>query len=217
MGGGGELAYLLGSREMKASWYTACVNTTIPTDRRIMDVAQRLMQVRGYNAFSYADIADDVGVRKATIHHHFPSKGELARSVVVRYRAATRAMLAAIDRETADPRRKLERYAALYGAMLRDGPRLCLCALLAAELPTLPDAVRAEVGAFYADHEAWLGRVLQDGAAAGTLRVDGPVETAAQLALAGIEGAMLVARAHGDPERFDAIARRLLDALVVPV
>ncbi len=181
-----------------------------------MDVAQRLMQVRGYNAFSYADISDEVGVRKATIHHHFPSKGELARSVVARYRADTRAMLVEIDRETADPRRKLERYMALYRAMLRDGPRLCLCALLSAELPTLPDPVRVEVRAFYADHEAWLGRVLEDGAAAGTLRVDGPIETEAQVALAGIEGAMLVARAHGDPTRFDAITRKFLDALVVP-
>jgi len=192
------------------------VNTTIPTDRRIMDVAQRLMQMRGYNAFSYADISDEVGVRKATIHHHFPSKGELARRVVARYRADTRAMLAEIDREAVDPRRKLERYVALYGAMLRDGPRLCLCALLAAEAPTLPDPVRVEVRAFYADHEAWLGRVLEDGAAAGTLRVDGPIETEAQVALAEIEGAMLVARAHGDPTRFDAITRRFIDALVVP-
>jgi TetR/AcrR family transcriptional repressor of nem operon len=193
-----------------------CVNTTIPTDRRIMDVAQRLMQVRGYNAFSYADISDEVGVRKASIHHHFPSKGELARRVVARYRTDTRAMLATIDQETGDARRKLERYVALYRAMLRDGPRLCLCALLSAELPTLPAAVRAEVGAFYDDHEAWLSRVMENGVAAGTLRIDGPIETAAQLTLAGIEGAMLSARAHGDPTRFAAITRKLLDALVVP-
>lgn len=192
------------------------MNTTIPTDRRIMDVAQRLMQVRGYNAFSYADISDEVGVRKASIHHHFPSKGELARRVVARYRTDTRAMLATIDQETGDARRKLERYVALYEAMLRDGPRLCLCALLSAELPTLPDAVRAEVRAFYDDHEAWLDRVMEDGATVGTLRVDGPIETAAQLTLAGIEGAMLVARAHGDPTRFAAITHKLLAALVVP-
>jgi len=179
-------------------------------------VAQRLMQVRGYNAFSYADISDEVGVRKASIHHHFPSKGELARRVVARYRTDTRAMLATIDQETGDARRKLERYVALYEAMLRDGPRLCLCALLSAELPTLPDAVRVEVGAFYDDHEAWLGCVMEDGVAAGTLRVDGPIETAAQLTLAGIEGAMLVARAHGDPTRFAAITHKLLAALVVP-
>jgi len=196
--------------------YTGTMDTTIPTERRIMDTAQRLMQERGYNAFSYADIAGEVGVRKASIHHHFPSKGELARRVVARYRADTLALLVAIDRETGGPRHKLERYVALYREMAHEGPRICLCALLAAETPTLPEGARAEVRGFYADHEAWLARVLQDGVSAGALRVVDPVTTAAGLVLAGVEGAMLSARAHSDPARFDAIARRLLDAVAGP-
>jgi len=189
------------------------MSNAIPTDRRIMDAAQRLMQVRGYNAFSYADIAEEVGVRTATIHYHFPSKGVLARDVVARYRADTRAKLAAIDREVADAPRKLERYVALYGAIVREGPRICLCALLAAELPTLPTGVDAEVRGYYTDHEAWLSRVLEDGVAAGALRIaDAPTMTA-QILLSGIDGAMLVARAHDEPARFDAIAYRLLAAI----
>ena len=175
-----------------------------------MDAAQYLMQVRGYNAFSYADVAAEVGVRKATIHHHFPTKGDLARAVVARYRADTRAALAAIDRTTGDPRCKLERYVALYAAMLRDGPRICLCGLLAAETPTLPDPVRAEVRGYFREHEAWLSRVLTDGVAAGALRVAGHVDVTAQLLLASIEGAMLAARAHGDIARFDLVAAQLL-------
>ncbi len=189
------------------------MSNAIPTDHRIMDAAERLMQVRGYNAFSYADIAEEVGVRTATIHYHFPSKGLLARDVVARYRADTRARLAAIDRETSGPRRKLERYVALYGAIMRQGPRICLCALLAAELPTLPAGVDAEVRGYYADHEAWLSRVLEDGVAAGALRIaDAPTITA-QILLSGIDGAMLVARAHGDAGQFDVIASRLLHAI----
>ncbi len=189
------------------------MSNAIPTDRRIMDAAQRLMQVRGYNAFSYADIAEEVGVRTATIHYHFPSKGALGRDVVARYRADTRAELAAIDREGAGARRKLERYIDLYGAMVREGSRICLCALLAAELPTLPTGVHAEVRGYYADHEVWLSRVLEDGVATGALRIADPAPMTAQILLSGIDGAMLTARAHGDPARFDAIASRLLDTI----
>ncbi|GAC1431768.1 MAG: TetR/AcrR family transcriptional regulator [Chloroflexota bacterium] len=192
------------------------MTTPSPTDRQILDAAQSLMQVRGYNAFSYADISDEVGVRKATIHYHFPGKADLARAVVARYRADTRAMMDAIDRETRDPRAKIEQYIALYGAMVHGGPRICLCAVLAAETPTLPAAVQSEVRGFFADHEAWLGGVLAEGVAAGTLRLPGRVEGAVLLLRAGIEGAMLTARAHGDPARFDAVTRRLLDTVVPP-
>jgi len=192
------------------------MTTAPPTDRQILDAAQYLMQVRGYNAFSYADIADQVGVRKATIHYHFQSKAELARAVVARYRVETRAMMAALDRETADPRRRIERYIALYEQMVHGGPRICLCAMLSAETPTLPAAVQAEVRGFFVDHEAWLGGVLEAAASAGALCRSGPNEGEARLLLAGIDGAMLAARVHGDPARFDAVTRRLLAAVLPP-
>jgi len=63
-------------------------------------------------------------------------------------------------------------------------PRMCLCALLAAEMPTLPDEVRAEVQGFYHDQYAWFHGVLEAGCADGTLRVEGSVEVAAQCLLA---------------------------------
>lgn len=186
--------------------------TTLPTDIRILDAAQHLMQVRGYNAFSYADIADVVGIRKASIHHHFATKADLARAVVVRYRAETRAMIAAIDHKMGAPTQKLRDYVGLYATMLHNGPRICLCALLAAETPTLPDIVGEEIQGFFTDHESWLTSVFV--AAGDTPRRPEGAPRSAQVLLAGIDGAMLIARTYHDAARFDAVAEGLLDLLL---
>jgi len=186
------------------------MSLSVPTDQRILDAAQRLMQAHGYHGVSYAAVAAAVGLRKASVFHHFPSKENLARAVVARYRATVRDGLAAIEQATDDPPAKLARYAGLYRALLARGEHMCLCGLLAAEATTLPEAVRAEVRGYFVEHEAWLVGVLATGRAAGLLRVDGPLPDAAQRLLAGVEGALLVAHAHDDDARFDAITAGLL-------
>src|SRR5688572_22857459 len=177
------------------------MNTQRNTEQEIIDTATFLMQHRGYHAFSYADIAEQVGIRKASIHYHFPGKNDLARSVVARYRAAGRAFIEQLHRENRDPAQQLEQYIAFYYQELQGQPRMCLCAMLSAEMLTLPDDVRAEVQEFYREREAWLTAVLKAGQRAGTLRFTGTANQAAQTLVASIEGAMLVARAHGDVAR----------------
>lgn len=185
---------------------------TTEMSERILDVAQLLVQTRGYNAFSYADIAAAVGIRKASVHYHFPGKGDLGRRLVERFRETCRAALAEIDRATADPRTRLERYTALFRATL-DNDRMCLCGMLASEFASLPEGVRDEVVAAFADHEAWLIGVLRAGQQARCFRADVPAEEQARTLMAGLEGATLLARLHGDTGRFQTAARGLLAAL----
>ena len=185
---------------------------TTDMSERILDAAQHLVQTRGYNAFSYNDIAAVVGIRKASIHYHFPGKGDLGRRVVERFRETCRAAMAEIDRAAADPRARLERYTTLFRATL-DNDRMCLCGMLASEFASLPEGVRDELVAAFADHEAWLTVVLQAGQQAGHFRVDVPAEEQARTLMAGLEGATLLARLHDDTGRFQAAARSLLAAL----
>ncbi len=187
-----------------------------PTNQRILDAAQHLMQAQGYTGLSFAGVATAVGLRKASIFHHFPTKEDLARAVVARYRTAVRDQMATIDQTTDDPREKLVRYASLYQALLQRREHMCLCGLLAAEALTLPETVRVEMRAYFVEHEAWLSGVLAAGQAAGLPRIEGPLTTVAAFVLAGIEGAMLVARAHDDDARFEAIAAQLLASLTSP-
>src|SRR5437870_3453798 len=98
------------------------------TSQRILDIAERLVQTRGFNGFSYADIAEAMHVTKASLHYHFRSKADLGRSLIERYEKNFLAALADIDHRSKDAREKLRRYAAIYGEVLGDG-RMCLCGM----------------------------------------------------------------------------------------
>ncbi len=183
------------------------------TADRILDITENLVQTRGYEAFSYADISAALGIRKASVHHHFATKAELTRAVAARYRGVFAERLRALEREFPDPTRRLMRYVRLFQEALHDGDHMCLYGMLASDTQTLPAAVRDEVLGFFADQEKWLTGVIAAGRAAGEFRFDGkPAGTAAAL-FAGLEGAMLVARARGDVPYFAAVALRLVGAL----
>src|SRR5436305_8852537 len=118
------------------------------TADRIVDIAERLVQSRGYNGFSYADIAAELSLSKASLHYHFPSKAELGEALIVRYAAQFAAALADIDSALDDPVAQLDAYAALYSKVL-SGRLNCLCGMLAAEYHTLPEGMRTAVTRFF--------------------------------------------------------------------
>ncbi|MBA3420504.1 MAG: TetR/AcrR family transcriptional regulator [Thermoleophilaceae bacterium] len=182
------------------------------TPSRILDVAERLVQVRGFNGFSYADVASELDVTKASLHYHFPGKAELGEALITRYAERFGQALMTIEARTAAAPAMLEAYAGLYADVLR-GRRMCLCGMLAAEYQTLPEPIRDAVLAFFDDNEVWLERVLEQGRHERSLRFEGPAREAARVILSGLEGAMLVARSYGDVDRFLAAATGLLASL----
>jgi TetR/AcrR family transcriptional repressor of nem operon len=183
------------------------------TATRILDSAERLVQHRGFNGFSYADVAAELGITKASLHYHFASKAELGHALVERYGARFAAALEAIDAEGADAPTKLVAYSRIYADVLRR-KRMCLCGMLAADYDTLPEPMRDAVVRFFDDNETWLAGVFQQGNADGSLHVDGSASEAARTLVGGLEGAMLVARPYGELSRFEAAAGRLLASLV---
>jgi TetR/AcrR family transcriptional regulator, transcriptional repressor for nem operon len=186
------------------------------TSQQILDVAERLAQRQGFNGFSYADIAAEVGLTKPALHYHFSSKAELGEALIVRYSDRFASALAALDDAGLRAPAKLEGYAALYLDVLRN-ERMCLCGMLAAEYQTLPPPMRRAVVEFFNRNEAWLAGVLDQGRSEGDLRFDGPAGEEAQMIVGTLEGAMLVARPHDDVARFEMVARRLIHELVVPM
>jgi len=182
------------------------------TADRILDVAQRLVQQRGFNGFSYADVAQELGISTASLHYHFAGKSELGEALISRYASRFAEALEAISAEPLDAPAKLARYAGLFADVFQD-QRMCLCGMLAAEYQTLPDGMREAVLRFFDDSETWLCAVLAQGEREGTVRVDGSVRESARTFLAGLEGAMLLARPSGDIERLQAATRGLLTGL----
>ncbi len=187
--------------------------TTATTDTgtrtRILDAAERLVQTRGFNGFSYADVATELGVTKAGLHYHFPGKAELGEALISRYSERFTAELGRLDASGSPPPAKLAAYASLYAAVLRED-RMCLCGMLAAEFETLPPAMRAAVRRFFDENQRWLGAVMEAGRADRSMSFDGTADDGAQTLLGGLEGAMLVARPYRDVGRFEAAATRLI-------
>jgi TetR/AcrR family transcriptional repressor of nem operon len=177
--------------------------------QRILDIAEQLAQTRGFNAFSYADIAAHLTVTKASLHYHFPSKAELGSALIARYHGNFVAALKAIDEQAHSAREKLDRYAGLYETVLRND-RMCLCGLLAAEYATLPTAMQQELLLFFDTNESWLSRVLAEGRRNGEFGFRGAAKQRAQSLLSALEGALLVARAFRDYRRFRSSAKLLL-------
>jgi TetR/AcrR family transcriptional repressor of nem operon len=179
------------------------------TAERILDVAEALVQSRGFNGFSYADVAESLGISKAALHYHFPGKAELGEALIERY-----ASRFGVDRDEPDAPAKLRAYARLYADVFQDD-RMCLCGMLAADYATLPDPMRERVVRFFDDNERWLARVLDAGQRDGTLRFHGSARSVARTLVGGLEGAMLVARPYGDVRRFRSAAALLIDGLAV--
>jgi TetR/AcrR family transcriptional repressor of nem operon len=184
----------------------------VDTAQRILDTAERLLQTRGYNAFSYADIANALHVTKASLHYHFPTKAELGRRLIQRYGVSFLHALAAIEQTSGHAGEQLRRYVDIYLGVLRND-RMCLCGMLAAEYVTLPKPMKTELKHFFDENERWLVAVLEKGQATNKLRFTGPAREVAQLLMGALEGAMMLARSYNDVGRFESAAERLLAGL----
>ena len=183
--------------------------------QRILDIAERLMQVRGYNGFSYADIAETMRLTKASLHYHFPSKAELGRRLMERYTENFLTALGRIDDTSAGAYEKLQRYVSIYSDVLAN-KRMCLCGMLAAEYATLPKSVKVEVTRFFDANETWLSAVIENGKRSGWLKSSAPSIETARTLISTLEGAMMLARTYDDIRRFERAAQGLLAVIAGP-
>lgn len=169
----------------------------------LLDSAERLARSRGFDAFSYADLSHEVGIRKASIHHHFPTKADLAFALITRYRESFAAALSSIASGAPSGGARLRGYLDAYRSALLGGRAVCLCVAFSAGRESLSDPVLAELNAFHADSVNWLQETFEHGRHDGSITEVGAPAEDAKAALALVEGAQLVARAAGDISRYD--------------
>jgi len=182
-----------------------------PTADAILSHARLLVTAGGYNGFSYADIASHVGIRKPSIHHHFPTKADLVQVLVQRYRQEARDGLEALARHVPDPLGRLQSYVGYWERCISDASApICICAMLASELPLLPEGVATEVKAHFRDLSAWLASVFERGAQEGVFQLTASPQVEAEAFMATTHGAMLSARAYGDTDIFGRLMQRVM-------
>ena len=169
------------------------------TAEQILDLAQMLIQTRGYSAFSYQDISDTLGLTKASIHYHFASKTDLGIAVVDRYLERFGAALAAISEDQSQPSMALlDFYIEPYLGYASTPDQVCLCGALAGEILALPPELRTRVDRFFRAHQVWLAGILKRGAARGEFKLPAPASKVARLVFSALQGALLVRRTTGD-------------------
>ena len=194
------------------------MSNLLTTSDEILASARNLIMSGGYNGFSYADISEVVGIRKASIHHHFPSKVDLVRELVKRYREDGQANVAALEQNVPNALDILKVYANHWTKCIEDASRpYCVCALLASELPSLPPEVATEVTNFFRFISSWLTTVMERGSKNGALNLTSEPHNEAEAFLATVYGAMLSARAYGKPEVFSTILAPALSRLTPTV
>lgn len=172
------------------------------TRDHILASAQQFVQQRGYNGFSYADIANEVGIRKASLHHHFPTKTDLGLALIERYAADFDDALQSIDAAKIKADTRLLRYVALYRATL-EADRMCLCGMLATEALTFDSAILPKLKQFFERNVEWLSAVLNAGRDDARFQFSGAATDHAHAFLAALQGALMMARATGNASDFD--------------
>lgn len=167
------------------------------TAERILDIAEKAARTGGYNAFSFREIAAEIGIKSASVHYHFPTKEALGKALAERY--SDNFFKALGDPQTELPTELLTRYASAYGRALKQDGLMCLCGVFGAEIADLPPPVAGATRAFFARNLEWLQQVYQRKG----LPEDAADQAAAHM-IATLEGAMILARAMGDAALFDA-------------
>ncbi|WP_411347015.1 TetR/AcrR family transcriptional regulator [Paenibacillus sp. WLX2291] len=179
----------------------------------IMDTGLALIQERGYNGFSYADISEAIGIRKASIHYHFATKTDLVHAILNRYERDFDENLRAIHIHYPTPLEKLEAYFGLYRATLEDNSKLCLCSMMAAEIYSFPVEIRDKLNSFFENNVDWLKPVLDQGKQQGEFRFSNCAKGQAEMIVAFVQGAQILAKSTGEIKQYNILVQHYMQSL----
>ncbi len=167
------------------------------TQRAILDLAESFLQDKGFNGFSYAHIASELGVKNAAVHYHFPTKEALGCAVIQRYRDRFRLWVNNARVKDLPPEKKLAWFLNIYTSTRADHGKVCLTGSLETEFNSIPDSVREQTQALTKELLAWLQAALNEGRQAGVFQFNGEPADKAALILSSVQGALQIARALG--------------------
>jgi TetR/AcrR family transcriptional regulator, transcriptional repressor for nem operon len=170
---------------------------------RLLDAAENGIRLRGYHAVSFRELADELGIKSASVHYHFRQKEDLGLALVKRYSERFFQALEALAAKATTPEEKLAAFCKVYQASLKNSDKVCLCGLLGAETGGLPEALSRAVAAFFEANIQWVAEALPRALSTKARRAKA-VQTVATL-----QGAMMLAISLQDLTIFDAAANQV--------
>lgn len=183
------------------------------TAQQILDLAESLIRSRGYQGFAYREIANAIGIKSASVHYHFPTKGDLVAAVMDRYLRRFEEALCVIDRETDSPAGKFERYLGMYRQEMRQEKTMSLCMMLGSDIEVLPEAVVDSLQGFFKLNIKWIANILQT----AWPDLDMPAtEKKASYILAALNGSLMGARCLYSAQYFEHAMETLREEMNLP-
>lgn len=179
----------------------------------LLTCAENVARRRGYDGFSYADLANEVGIRKASIHYHFPAKADLAVALIQRYASTFSDALAVVDETSDMASDRLAAYVQIYRRALSGGTKICLCVAFSISRDSLTEDALTELDAFHSNSINWLRKTFEQARNDDSVRDVGSPEDEATALLALVEGAQLVARSACRVADFDKATSLFLTRL----
>ncbi len=182
------------------------------TRTALLQEAELLIRKRGYAAFSYSDLSAKIGIAKASIHHHFPTKEALGVALIDEYLERFEADLEALSHGPGEATAKLLAYGDFFAQGIKEG-LLPLCGVLASDVSALPESIKSRVEKFFQQHLDWLEKEIRAGVKRGELRLDLKPKRAARVVLSTLQGASLTAWALGESASVKPTLKDLLAQL----
>ncbi len=184
------------------------------TANRVLDVAEQLTQTRGFNAFSYKDLQQEVGVKTSSIHYYFPTKQDLALEMTKRYKERYQDALHSIARENDNGVGRLAALGRVFVNVV-NGDKFCLCGMLASDCLSMPTSVNNQLKSFFELNESWIADAIALGQQQGEIKPELSSKRAATIFIAMLEGAMLIARSQKNPAYLEEVVKEALSNFAV--
>ena len=163
------------------------------TKSALLEHAELLIRTKGYSAFSYADLSVHVGIKKASIHHYFPTKEMLGIELITIYLGHFSERLNSIEISNLNIRDKLVAYRAFFTRSY-DENILPLCCAMAAERATLPPSLQKLSRKLFVIQLDWLTRIINE----AELHDEKTSSSIAVMIISALEGASLISWVFND-------------------
>jgi AcrR family transcriptional regulator len=179
------------------------------TRETIIDTADQLIRSNGFNAFSFKDISNKIGIKTASIHYHFPTKSDLGVATIKEHIERFEQLKAKLSNKS--PLTKLKEFLSIY-SLIKSENKVCLVGSLATDLNTVDDNVKNELKDFAELVLNWVTEILGDGKKQKIFEFQTTPRTKALMVITNILAIVQLSRLTKD-EDFEIVKETILQEL----
>jgi len=170
-------------------------------------LALEFLKTKGFENFSYQDLANELDITKASVHHHFPKKADLGNALCDAIHDWHLRAFAKVTTSDCNSMEKLELYINGLRSFACGSAKVCPLSSLQADIASLPDNMRKAIKRLDEEELAFIANILEEGRVKGELSFSGSSKHQALLFVLSCKGALQYSRVHGGSIIDDAISQ----------